>query len=1251
MRPISLDMNGFASFRTQTRVDFTDADFFVLVGPTGSGKSTVIDAMTFALYGSVPRWDRKGMVSLALAPTTARGTVKLVFEAGDQRYVAVRELRRMGSKVGQRAATLERILPPGGLAEPGEPTEVLAKDPAGVTEAVTRLLGLSYDEFCQCVVLPQGKFAAFLHAQAGDRRDILLRLLGAEHFRQMMVLANQRASAAAQSAATLDETLATLADATPAAVSAAQATEAALAALGSRVAQALPGIQTAHQELATAEQDLARLDRERAALVCVRVPAEAAALDADLAASLASLEQARDAESAAQDADTEARQALAGCPQRAPLELIQQRRDEQAQRAARLPSARDHAAQAAGLSSQASSAVTAAGAALEELRAQRDSAAREADLAGQTVRTLEAEHAALAAVIVPAGVGELDERVRTAGEALLGVRQDLDTAEAAERAARAAVDAAPAIGPLEQTARDLTELRSLDADLLACLAKRAAARTGSQAAEAELAAAAAARRDRQRELDEARRAHVAADLRPHLVAGEPCPVCDQPVAALPGPLAAAGLNEAEAGLDKAIAAVDTAQAAVRDAAATLTAADSEVASLDRERTRRIGSVDQALAGPLSRANLTAVADLIGQERGGNPARDALTSSASAEANVVAVATSTKEGRRCHNHDIACGTGGRSGTAGSGAGAGRVQGGRVEAALAQVHAVLEARVGLERELRVAVAAVSMVRDRVRAAQETLAAAEGDTAAAWGGVRAARDPLVALGAPSADDEGGRGLAAAWAGLAGWASGQADARAADLAEARHRAQEDAGRLALAQAGFGEAEHNLARLREEATRATRTQQDAQTRLAELTERLAELDRLLDGAPDEAEVIRQLARRDALEKAAEEAEAALLSARSDRGRAERVIAGLQRAEAIARGQLSAARDPLVALGAPALDGGSLLGAWTALADWARVEAVDRERHIPDVRGSIAAARSQAERLAAELVAELAASGVDLPAVGAEPTAGGTGPATDGTEPTATGTGPATDGTRPATDGTEPAAGGIEPPTGGTGPATGGTGLDPAAVVAGAASAVAAAAERARATTTRLVERRAQAGELAARRDAAREKQQVAKLLGDLLRTNRFPGWLLTAAVDTLVEYASKNLAELSGGQYDLTHEDGEFYVIDHADADSRRSVRTLSGGETFQASLALALALSTQMSALTASGATRLDSIFLDEGFGTLDPDSLDMVAGTLETLAQGQRMVGVITHVAELAERVPVRFRVSRDTLTSTVIREGLT
>ena len=68
MRPIRLDMAGFTVFREETTVDFTDADFFALVGPTGAGKSTVLDAICFALYGAVPRWGgAKGLVN-ALAP-------------------------------------------------------------------------------------------------------------------------------------------------------------------------------------------------------------------------------------------------------------------------------------------------------------------------------------------------------------------------------------------------------------------------------------------------------------------------------------------------------------------------------------------------------------------------------------------------------------------------------------------------------------------------------------------------------------------------------------------------------------------------------------------------------------------------------------------------------------------------------------------------------------------------------------------------------------------------------------------------------------------------------------------------------------------------------------------------------------------------------------------------------------------------------------------------------------------------------
>ena len=1134
MRPVILDMNGFAAFRAPARVDFTDASFFALVGPTGSGKSTVIDAMTFALYGSVPRWGRRGMVSLALAPTTGRGTVRLVFEAAGQRYVVARELRRIGTQVSQRAATLERIAGRDGLAGPGEPTEVLAKD-RGVADAVERLLGLSYDDFCQCVVLPQGQFAQFLHAKPGDRQAILLRLLGAEHYKQMMVQANQRASAAGQRADALGETAATFADATPDAEHEAQAAEKALTVLNERVKQALPEIDAAHRDLAGATAELERLERERAALAAVRVPEGTAALDTRLAAARAGLEQARAAGRQAAEADTAARQALAGGPQRAPLELARQRRQELGQRAARRPGLERDTERMGGVSRQSGDAVAGAEAALEQLRTGRDEAARAAETAGQAVRDLSAVHATLAAVAIPDGVSRLDERERAAAAAEREARERLDAAEQADREARTAVDAAVGLGPLERAERDLRDLTDLVPAQAAAQATVTRAAQERQAADADLESAESGRRERQHQLDEARRTHLAADLRTHLEPGQPCPVCDQPVSARPAPLDRLAIETAQERLDQAATAADVARKRAAAAAAAEAKATSSLEALAGQRARHLKALAALLSGPLAKADLTAVAELAGSDGG------------------------------------------------AGGGAGRA-GPSVEAALAEVCVALGSRRGLDDAVRAAAAGLDAARRRAEASRDALEAVRAEAAQARRALLAVRDRLAGLGAPPADDAG---LAAAWSALSSWAAAQAGERAAELTGARAAARAAEDELRELRDRFAAAETSLGRLRAEAARAAREHQDARTRLEELTGRIGELGRLLGDAPDEAEIMAQLARRDELEAAAADAEKHLLTTRSGRGDAERALAELERAGSAARARLSAARDPLVVLGAPALDDASLLTAWTALGNWAASAAAARDEGIGSGREKVNATRSVVDDLTGRLRAELAAAGLDLA---------------------------------------------------------------PASVLASASREAAAALERARAATARIAERRAQAADLTARWEAAREEQGVARMLAGLLRSDQFPRWLVTAAVDTLVEFASGNLAGLSGGQFDLTHEDGEFYVIDHADADSRRSVRTLSGGETFQASLALALALSSQMSSLAAAGGARLDSIFLDEGFGTLDPETLDVVATTLETLAQDDRMVGVITHVAALAERVPVRFLVSRDAKTSSVVREGL-
>jgi exonuclease SbcC len=204
--------------------------------------------------------------------------------------------------------------------------------------------------------------------------------------------------------------------------------------------------------------------------------------------------------------------------------------------------------------------------------------------------------------------------------------------------------------------------------------------------------------------------------------------------------------------------------------------------------------------------------------------------------------------------------------------------------------------------------------------------------------------------------------------------------------------------------------------------------------------------------------------------------------------------------------------------------------------------------------------------------------------------------------------------------------------------------------AAAVAAERADAAYQRLVDRRQQAREFTEQRAGLLRDQRVAKSLAGHLRANNFERWLLEEALDLLVDGASRILRELTGGQYDLIHDKGEFFVVDHHDAGLRRGVRTLSGGETFQASLALALALSEQLAGMSTTAAS-LESIVLDEGFGTLDAATLDVVAATLENLAaRGDRMVGVVTHVNTLAERVPVRFEVHKDARTAYVERVGL-
>ncbi|PZA07986.1 MULTISPECIES: AAA family ATPase [unclassified Meiothermus] len=139
------------------------------------------------------------------------------------------------------------------------------------------------------------------------------------------------------------------------------------------------------------------------------------------------------------------------------------------------------------------------------------------------------------------------------------------------------------------------------------------------------------------------------------------------------------------------------------------------------------------------------------------------------------------------------------------------------------------------------------------------------------------------------------------------------------------------------------------------------------------------------------------------------------------------------------------------------------------------------------------------------------------------------------------------------------------------------------------------------------------------------------LQGDRFQDYLLERYQTGLLQRATELMGELSGGRYRFCLDGGEYAVEDrwiHA----VRPVRTLSGGESFLASLSLALSLSEHLSR------GRIGALFLDEGFGTLDAETLEQVAGVLEALPTRGRLVGIVTHVEALAERLPARLVVDK-------------
>ncbi|WP_127473096.1 AAA family ATPase [Microbacterium sulfonylureivorans] len=155
--------------------------------------------------------------------------------------------------------------------------------------------------------------------------------------------------------------------------------------------------------------------------------------------------------------------------------------------------------------------------------------------------------------------------------------------------------------------------------------------------------------------------------------------------------------------------------------------------------------------------------------------------------------------------------------------------------------------------------------------------------------------------------------------------------------------------------------------------------------------------------------------------------------------------------------------------------------------------------------------------------------------------------------------------------------------------------------------------------------------------------------------FVLAAELEEIVESANLRLSDMSAGRYRLQHSDalaargassGLGLEIMDAHTGMARPPQSLSGGETFLASLALALGLAEVVTAR--AGGVRLDTLFIDEGFGSLDDDTLELAMRTLDELRQGGRTVGLISHVAAMKEQIPAQLSVQATPHGPSVIRQ---
>lgn len=493
MRPVRLEIEGLRSFRARQVIDFTGRDYVAVIGDTGAGKSSILEAMTFALFGRTTFSGQAHQELMNASSTSLR--VVFTFDVGGDRWEATRTLRRSGKGVvATGPVSLEHLAADGSVIEKLD----RARDLTAKVEAV---LGLDVEAFLRTVVLPQGQFSRLLVDDDQKQRSSVLRQIWRT---DELTAAGEMADAALRELGPLQGRVAQALAAEP---EDPMSHLAALDAAADRCATTLAEVRARQTTAADAAQTLGASAREieRADAVLVELSKWDATTSArtvrELVSAAARTDRAQREITVALDELDKARTAIPG--------------DEDGYQAGEITTFSLLLQQLPGLvrqREQATAAAVAAGEDVAELRSRVDAATRADREVRDRMAALTADGAALAVA--------------------------LEAASARHLAARAALDSARTARESARTARATAE------SVERSVAEETAALAGAGSALEQAQRHCATTRE---VLDTARRASAAAAAAHGLQAGDACPVCDRPLAerwaAPPAPALDAGLKD------------------------------------------------------------------------------------------------------------------------------------------------------------------------------------------------------------------------------------------------------------------------------------------------------------------------------------------------------------------------------------------------------------------------------------------------------------------------------------------------------------------------------------------------------------------------------------------------------------------------------------------------------------------------------------------------------------------------------------